>query len=109
MSQIVEMYSLEEEDGNELFLTQTERINDQNDGEFVAGDDSDDRMFLGLPATDFQSLCASLTSGDFHYSEISEDEHFDDISLQNSSTRWVLYLYVNEFKHFGKIALEKLP
>ena len=76
----MEMFSLEEDDSNGLFLTQTPSVTSQNEdkvGEFG---------ILGDPL-DFTSPCVSLVSSrQDQYSDISEDEFVDIPSSQPTTT-----------------------
>ena len=79
----MDVFSLEEEEGNELFLTQETKESVSNDREKVHSQESD---FLGLNVMDFQSPCVSLvqTKQDYQqeYSDISDVE-FEDKGDEN--------------------------
>ena len=90
---IMDIFSLEEDDGNELFLTQSK--SDSAD----LRNYSQNISILGDPL-DFKSPCASLVSrSQTQYSDISEDDFEDIPSSQiqtktvGESTRCVLIVY----------------
>ena len=66
----MELFSLEDDDANDLFITQSSILDNNS---------SQNGGILGEP-TDFSSPCASIVSGtSAKYSDISDDD-FDDIS-----------------------------
>ena len=70
----MDTFSLEDQDGIELFLTQQGR---NNCAEMESNDGESDSSFLGLDADDFCSPCVSLVpnaEGTQHYSDISDEE-----------------------------------
>ena len=71
----MELFSLEEDDGNDLFITQEssyDRNNLQNCDKY-----------LGKDATDFQSPCVSVIDKfKLQYSDISDDDFMDIPSSQ---------------------------
>ena len=73
----MELFSLEDDDAKELFITQTPSVH--SDGIGLAGVIGD--------GTDFVSPCVSLIdckeNSETHYSDISDDEIFDIPCSQN--------------------------
>ena len=74
----MEVFSLEEDDGNELFITQESKIDRINR-------ESNDKGIIGDPE-DFSTPCVSLVSQGKHdtpaYSDISDSEDFQIPSSQ---------------------------
>ena len=85
----LDTFSLEDEDYNELFITQSS----SNDvGMEVQDNDSGEGKFLGLEKDDFSSPMVSLVGAHgIEYSDISEDE-FEQETAMRSDVRWVLLL-----------------
>ena len=77
MAEIGELFSLEEDECSEMFITQ-EPTNVPNVGISLPSDNTDktDGMLLGVSVDDFQSPCSSLVNRHESgiYSDISEDE-----------------------------------
>ena len=75
MAENMDLFSLEDEDCSELFITQEPKENlvglmNENVENMEVNDDS----FLGLEKTNFSSPCVSLVSKDSIYSDISDAE-----------------------------------
>ena len=101
----MELFSLEEDDGNDLFITQSSHL-DNNNRQNVS--------ILGSP-TDFASPCASiLNANSSQYSDISDDEFVDIPCSQQpnvnatNSTRYLKYHYVISFKYVDLFAVKYL-
>ena len=69
----MEEFSLEEEEGNALFLTQEPS---QIQGQIQDNSDGNDDLFCGVQVGDFQSPVKSLCEGvrNVMYSDISDEE-----------------------------------
>ena len=83
----MEIYSLEEDEGNELFITQeSNNVVAEMD---KSVDESD--LFLGIDEMDFQSPCSSLlpdkTNYNPDYSDISDCEIGDESHLNDGRNR----------------------
>ena len=72
----MDVFSLEEDDARELFITQTPKENDGNDLE-------EDNFQFGINKSDFASPCVSVVDAvkSNQYSDISEDD--DEVFHQN--------------------------
>ena len=69
------MFSLEDDEGNDMFITQTPSTSDGNTQEL--NNQSGGELFLGIEVDDFQSPCSSLVSKSMKqpiYSDISDDD-----------------------------------
>ena len=79
-----DLFSLEDDDYNEMFITQVPKVgNDGNKNSEVLEKEVNDGMILGLARDDFQSPCSSLINRKESgiYSDISEAE--DDFEMKN--------------------------
>ena len=73
------MFSLEDDDANELFITQESKENLLD--KLQESEKSDLSGLLGIDSMDFASQCSSLRQGvQMHYSDISDDEAFENCS-----------------------------
>ena len=82
------LYSLEEDECNELFITRTSSADGYNKDKIEMHNAEDShKSFLGVAHMDFQSPCSSLVGEKQMYSDISDAE--DDIfqSSQQCSKR----------------------
>ena len=77
MAENMDLFSLEDDDCSQLFITQEPKQNIENM-------DINDGMFLGIAKTDFSSPCASLVSKDSIYSDISNAEDVSNWSQTNN-------------------------
>ena len=83
MDQFEDLFSLEDDDCSQLFITQEPKEKNMELIEINGNQTSNDSgIFLGNPVTDFKSLCVSLSgSNNINiYSDISEDEFDKDSS-----------------------------
>ena len=84
----INVFSLEEEeDYNNLFITQESSQSGGSVNQQVGANISGNDNFLGLKQSDFMSPCSSLVQQEFNYSDISDDEVFENIQLQNYETK----------------------
>ena len=90
MSENLDVFSLEEDEGNELFITQSSSDNTMME---LCQDDKEldilNGFSLGVPNTDFQSPCVSLLDKSKNqpiYEDISDDE-FEQKNCCNDSDR----------------------
>ena len=68
----MEYYSLEEDEGNAMFLTQQPN---ENIGQNSDRNEEGEGMFCGVAVTDFQSPCTSMNKQKVaQYSDISDEE-----------------------------------
>ena len=90
MSEEFGVFSLEDDDYSELFITQESRKSENNDeksgdfkGNVVEG------MQFGIAEDDFQSSCQSMISdlNNPMYSDISDDENIFEDSTNEQNTR----------------------
>ena len=84
----LEVFSLEDDDYNGLFITQTPREDKNLVGESEKCDEKcSENSFLGVAESDFQSPCVSLfgpnTSNGMEYSDISDAENEFDGGVQD--------------------------
>ena len=78
MSDVNNVFSLEDDDCNDLFITQ-EAKSDENLVNEMAKSDGEYDSFLGVEAMDFASPCVSVVQGlDSVYPDISEAEDFEN-------------------------------
>ena len=86
----MEVFSLEDDDGNDLFITQESQM-DKNNRK------SEGSSILGDPL-DFQSPCASLINT--HYSDISDDDLMEipcsqiSQNTSNGSQGYVIFVVI---------------
>ena len=73
----MEVFSLEEEDCNQMFLTQESNKNSENCDEKVA---EDSQLFLGVECGDFMSLVTSLRRNYSPLCSDISDNEFEDSS-----------------------------
>ena len=95
MDEDYNMYSLEEDESLEMFVTQVATQDSvQNVSQSYEKMDINDGSFLGLDRQDFTSPCTSLVKQN-QYSDISEDDEFYDIPLSQGKVRYVICLIIN--------------
>ena len=93
MAENMDIFSLEDDDCIQLFITQLS----QNDSGFInCANDSNNQdkseKFIGLNPTDFTSLVTSLLHRDSVYSDISDDDEFILPLSQKMKSRYVQYV-----------------
>ena len=83
----MDLYSLEDDGGEEMFITQTPRCNMLDNIEMSGNEENE--QFLGVNVNDFQSPCSSLVNqGDGHraiYEDISDDDGDFACNLQEAN------------------------
>ena len=77
----MEVFSLEEDDGNELFITQESK---ENVFEMDKSEEESEN-FLGLDTMDFQSPCSSILSKSDKYQPVCSDISGDDFDGSNTA------------------------
>ena len=81
------MYSLEDDDYGDMFITQSSKEYDYSDKSEVVSMEGDENLFLGVNTTDFTSPCKSVLDNgkqDSMYSDISDFEE-NDKNMENKN------------------------
>ena len=78
------MFSLEDDDYGDMFITQTPRNVENSDVNL--DNSSDDVLLLGVEANDFSSQCTSIVKPlrDPQYSDISDTDDLADFDIPSS-------------------------
>ena len=88
------LFSLEEEEGKELFLTQ------QSNGNCVENEINDqngDQTLFGMDVHNFATPCVSAINGfQTVYSDISDEEDFVEKEKENTGMRYVMFVTLLE-------------
>ena len=83
-----QVFSLEDEDYGNMFITQ-ESSNSDTLQNFKDKSDDEDEFFLRVKTTDFASPCVSqvMPLKDLMYSDISDCEDFENFEIPSSQNR----------------------
>ena len=83
-----QVFSLEDEDYGNMFITQESGNNENLIGN-LDNSDNEGEFFLGVKATDFASPCVSQVTSHQNamYSDISDAEDFENFEIPSSQNR----------------------
>ena len=78
MDENMEVFSLEDYESSQLFITKKSNESGVNIAQNNVNEmDTNEDLYLGRKVSDFSSPCVSFTSKDSIYSDISDDEDFE--------------------------------